>query len=55
MLRDLELCDNITIDTLTGETTSRSVYLKSGNREIYISVNTMVKINDFLRSKGVQV
>ncbi len=49
----LELFEGIAPDTLTGEVTQRSVYLKAGMREIYIGVNTIVKIVDFLKQKGV--
>lgn len=52
---ELELFEGISVDTLTNKTTSKSVYLKSGMRSIFIGINTLVRINDFLRSKGVKV
>ncbi len=52
---ELELFDGVTTDTLTGKITQQSVYMKSGNRSIFIAVNTLVKINDFLKSKGIRV
>lgn len=51
----IELDEGVNIDTLTGETTQRSVLILSGMRSIYISVNTLVKIADFLKEKGIRV
>ena len=50
----LELHDGIAIDSLTNKTVQKAVYMKSGAREIFIGVNTLVEIGDFLRSQGIR-
>ena len=52
---ELELYDGVTLDTLTLEVTQKAVYIHSGARRIYIGINTLVKIADFLREKGIQI
>jgi hypothetical protein len=49
----LEYYEGITVDTITNKTVSKSVYIISGARNIYIGVNTITKIVDFLKQKGV--
>lgn len=48
----MEICENLTTDTLTGHTTQRSVRIVSGMRNIYIGLNTLTKIIEFVKSKG---
>lgn len=49
---NIELCEQIAVDTLTGETTNKSILVVSGMRNIYIGINTLVKVIDFVKSKG---
>jgi hypothetical protein len=48
----LEICDGIAVDTLTGETVAKSIYIKSGMRNIYLGINTLAKIIDFVKAQG---
>jgi len=50
---NLEIFEGITIDSITGKTTEKSVYIKSGMRNVYISINTIIKLYDFLIEKGI--
>ncbi len=51
----LEYCEQISVDTLTQETTSQSILIVSGNRNIYIAVNTVLRLANFLREKGFKI
>ena len=50
----LQLHDGIAIDAFTNKTVQRSVYIKSGMREVFIGINTLVEIGDFLRRQGIK-
>ncbi len=51
----LQFDEGINVDTLTGRTVQKSVYIESGARRIYIGINTLVEICDYLRSQGIRI
>ncbi len=52
---ELEICEQVSQDTLTREITQRSVYVKSGMRHIFLGITTIIEINDYLKKKGVRI
>jgi hypothetical protein len=55
MSLNLEIFNGICVDTLTGKTCSKGVCLVSGARTIFIGINTLVEIADFLKESGIQI
>jgi len=54
-MEEMEVITENVIDTLTGEVCNKSVLIKSGARRIFISIDTLEEIVDFLKKKGVNI
>ena len=48
----LEMFDGIAKDSLSGETIQKGIFFESGARNIFIGINTIVKIIDFINQQG---
>lgn len=51
----IELCDSIISDSISGKTIENSLMIKSRERIYYIGIETIEEILKFLKEKGVTI
>jgi len=51
---EFEICDNCPIDTFTQRMVKKAIGIKSGMRSIFISLETVNKINEFIKANNLK-